>query len=92
MKALVRRKWREGEERVFPKSWCQPIWDNDALSIAAMKYAVAKGSHTLVPPGNFEHFSFMLRHSDQAFLEPMNEAEWTMLRHEAKSIQNEMIF
>lgn len=92
MKALIRRKWRQDEERPFPKSWCQPIWGDEALGIAAMKYAVAKGSHTLVPPGNFEHFSFMLRHADRAFAEPMTEAEWTMLRHEAKTVQDEMIF
>lgn len=92
MKALIRRKWRQGEEHLFPKSWCQPIYDDEALGIAAMKYAVAKGAHTLVPPGNFEHFSFMLRHADRAFTEPMTSEEWSMLRREAKTVKEEMIF
>lgn len=92
MKTLVRRMWREGEERVYPKSWCQPLWGNEALSLAAMKYAVAKGAQTLVPPGNIEHFTFMLDHVDRAFTEPMTNAEWEMLRHEAQEAQNEMIF
>ena len=92
MKSLVRRKWREGEERVYPKSWCQPIWGNDALSLAAMKYAAHKGAATLVPPGNFEHFSFMLDHVDKAFREPLTDAEWVMLRGEAEQARNELIF
>lgn len=92
MKSLVRRRWREGEERIYPKSWCQPIWGNEALSVAAMKYAVLKGAHTLVPPGNYEHFSFMLEHVDQAFTEPMTQAEWEMLRGEVGDAANELIF
>ncbi len=92
MKSLVRRQWREGEERLYPKSWCQPIWGNDALSIAAMKYAVLKGANTLVPPGNYEHFSFMLKHADVSFTQPMTEEEWDMLRQEAKAAANELIF
>lgn len=92
MKSLVRRKWREGEEHVYPKSWCQPIWGNEALSVAAMKYAVLKGAQTLVPPGNFEHFTFMLNHVDKCYGEALTEEEWTMLRREAKEAANELIF
>ncbi len=57
-----------------------------------MKYAVLKGSDTLVPPGNYEHFAFMLDHVDESFLEPMTDAEWAMLRREAKAAENELIF
>ncbi len=92
MKALVRRKWREGEERTYPKSWCQPIWGDDALGVAAMKYAVLKGAHTLVPPGNFEHFSFMIKHVDASYTQPLTEKEWAMLRSEAAAVADELIF
>ncbi len=92
MKSLVRRQWRDGEARPYPKSWCQPLWGDDPLSVAAMKYAVLKGSNTLVPPGNYEHFSFMLAHADEAFESPMTEEEWAMLRREAKAAENELIF
>ncbi len=92
MKSLVRRRWRDGEARPYPKSWCQPLWGDEALSVAAMKYAVLKGAHTLVPPGNLEHFSFMLNHVDQCYREPMTEAEWAMLRSEAEAVKNELIF
>lgn len=92
MKALVRRQWRDGEARPYPKSWCQPIWGDEALGVAAMKYAVLKGANTLVPPGNFEHFSFMLAHADESFLNPLTEEEWALLRREAKAAESELIF
>ncbi len=92
MKSLVTRKWREGEERPYPKSWCKPIWGNEALSVAAMKYAVLKGAQTLVPPGNFEHFSFMLAHADECFTKPLTEDEWALLRREAGNAADELIF
>lgn len=92
MKALVRRNWREGEARPYPKSWCQPIWGDEALGLAAMKYAVLKGAHTLVPPGNFEHFSFMLDHVNACYAEALTDEEWAMLRREAKEAEKEMIF
>jgi predicted aldo/keto reductase-like oxidoreductase len=92
MKSLVRRNWRDGEARPYPKSWCQPIWGDEALGVAAMKYAVAKGADTLVPPGNIEHFTFMLEHADECYNQPMTEDEWAMLRREAKAAEKELIF
>jgi predicted aldo/keto reductase-like oxidoreductase len=92
MKSLVRRNWRDGELRTYPKSWCQPIWGDEALGVAAMKYAVAKGADTLVPPGNIEHFTFMLEHVDECYNQPMTEDEWAMLRREAKAAEKELIF
>ncbi|MCE5343381.1 MAG: aldo/keto reductase [Eubacteriales bacterium] len=92
LKSLVRRKWREGEARPYQKSWCQPIWGDDALGVAAMKYAVLKGAQTLVPPGDFEHFSFMLHHADECYAEALTDEEWAMLRCEAKEAEKELIF
>ena len=92
MKSLVRRKWRSYEAKPYPKSWCQPIWSNEALGVAAMKYAVLKGAQTLVPPGNFEHFTFMLDHVDICYSEALTDEEWAMLRREAKEVANDLIF
>ena len=91
MKTLIYRTWREGEERIYPKSWCKPITGNDALRVAGMKYGLFKGAATLIPPGNFECFSFMLDHIDQA-LEPLTEEEWELLRREAELVKKELIF
>ena len=92
MKSLVRRKWQEGEARPYPKSWCQPIWGNEPLGVAAMKYAVLKGAQALVPPGDFEHFSFMLDHADECYSEALTEVEWKMLRLEASEVASNLIF
>jgi hypothetical protein len=38
-----------------------------------MKYGLAKGAATLVPPGNSEHFQFMLDHIDECLDHPLND-------------------
>ena len=92
LKTLVRRKWREGEERVYPKSWCQPIYGNEALGLAAMKYAVLKGADTLVPPGDTEHLGFMLNNIGKAYSELLTEEERALLHSEAILVKDELIF
>lgn len=92
MKTLIHRKWFEGEERVYSKSWCKPIFGNDALAIAGMKYGIHKGAATLVPPGNFEHFNFMLDHIGECLANPLSQEEWNLLREEANSVKPHMIF
>lgn len=92
MKTLIHRKWRAGEESAYPKSWCKPIYGNEALGVAGMKYGLHKGAVSLVPPGNFEHFRFMLDHIDTCLREPLTEEEWAMLRREAAAVREEMIF
>lgn len=92
MKTLVHRAWVDGDDRdAFPKSWCKPISGNDALGIAAMKYSIAKGAATLIPPGNWESFSFMLDHIDEA-MAPLTQAEWGLLRQEAEAVREYPIF
>ncbi len=91
MKTLILRLWDEGEERLFPKSWCKPV-DDEALGIAAMKYGLHKGAHTLVPPGNFHHFTFMLDHIDACQNALLTDAEWKLLRDTAKTVDDRMIF
>ena len=92
MKTMVHRRWFEGEERVYPKSWCKPIVGNDALTIAAMKYGLFKGAATLVPPGDFEHFNFMLDHIEECLSDALSPEEWTMLRQEAEKVRDHLIF
>jgi len=92
MKTLIYRRWREGEQRTYPKSWCRPIYGNEALGVAAMKYGLYKGAATLVPPGNYEHFCFMLDHIEECMKHPLTETEWALLRKEASAVREEMIF
>ena len=91
MKCLVSRMWREGEPKVYPKSWCRPIFDNPRLAVLGMKYGFHKGGQILVPPGNFDSFNFMINHLEEA-MEPLSDEELSYLREEAELIRDEMIF
>ncbi len=83
MKAMIERGWLETDDRSrFPKSWCKPIYEAQ-LTIAAIKYALHKGAHTLVPPGNFEHFTFLVENIDECIKNPITGEELEMLRKEA---------
>ena len=80
IKSLAHRKWEAGEARVYPKSWCKTIYGDDRLGICAMKYALHRGADTLVPPGNFEQFSFMLKHIDECVAHPLDEEDMKYLK------------
>ncbi len=92
MKTMVDRQWRSGEEKVYPNSWCRPIFDNDKLLILAARYGVAMGADVMVPPGNFEFFNFMYKHQDEIWGEPLTEEELLYLKAEAFKIKDELIF
>lgn len=92
MKTMVDRMWRDNEPKVYPKSWCRPIFDNDRLAIAGMKYGLYKGGASLVPPGNFEHFLFMLKHIDECLANPLTDKDLAYLKEEAARIKDELIF
>ena len=80
IKTLAHRKWHDGEERRYPKSWCKTIYDDDRLGIAAMKYALNLGADTLIPPGNFEQFQYMVKHIDKCVANPLNENDIEYLK------------
>lgn len=95
LKGLIHRAWKSPQERQesrFPKSWCMPFENNDALAIAALKYTHSLGPDTLIPPGNFESFSFMVDHIDQVLDEPLTEEERALLSQELKNIDGHFFF
>ncbi len=87
MKSLIHRAWEEGErdKSNFLKSWCKPISQNDILGIAAVKYALEMGADTIVPPGNFESFSFVVNHAREIFT-PITSQEKAILQQELLAI------
>jgi len=92
MKTLILRKWLPDEEKTYPKSWCKPIAGNDRLAVAAMKYGLSKGGDTLIPPGNIEHFNFMLDHIDECLDQPLSPEDLAYLREEGEKVKDQLIF
>lgn len=95
MKTLIHRAWINEEERIgsdFPKSWCKPISDNVDLGIAAIKYTLSMGADAVVPPGNFESFSFVVDHIDECLNTPLTEKERALLADELKKIDGQYFF
>lgn len=91
IKTLVERKWRDGETRTFPKSWCKPVWNEEPLAVAAMKYGLEKGAAILIPPGNIAHQRFMVDHID-ACQGPLTDEERALLNAAAYKVKGETIF
>jgi aryl-alcohol dehydrogenase-like predicted oxidoreductase len=91
IKALAHRKWHEDEERAYPKSWCKTIYNDDRLGICALKYALYRGVDSLIPPGNFEQFCFVLKHIDECIANPLNEEDIQYLKASMPG-DNEHIF
>jgi RPA family protein len=95
MKAFIHRAWLDEDERKasrFPKSWCMPITDDDAFTLAALKYAFSLGIDTLVPPGNFENFSFAVEHAEECLANPLNDADMALLRGRLPEIEGHEFF
>ena len=95
MKTLIHRAWHDDAERYasrFPKSWCMPISGDDRLGIAAVKYTLSLGADAVVPPGNFESFSFVVEHIDECLKNPLTEDDVAFLKEELKKIDGRYFF
>ena len=92
MKSMIERAWSDTEDRYtskYPKSWCKPF-DVDTqteLLTAAVKYALSLGVDTIVPPGNYHHFSFAVEHIDEMIDHPITEEERTMLKEHLETVR-----
>ena len=83
MKAFIHRAWLDKEECLksgFHKSWCKPIINDEKFLLAAMKYTLSIGADTLIPPGNFHHFSFAVEHIDECLANPLTEEDVEYLK------------
>lgn len=84
MKAFVERAWNSKEEKLqspFPKSWCKPFdTEDEAFGMAMMRHALRLGADILVPPGNFESFSFGVEHIEACLAEPFGPKDEAILQ------------
>lgn len=95
MKTLIHRAWINDDEKHqsrFLKSWCKPISENEELGIAAIKYTLSLGADAVVPPGNFESFSFVVEHIEECLANPLNEADRELLKKELVKIDGRYFF
>lgn len=96
MKSLIERAWNNEEERhasPYPKSWCKPFSVEDAaLRVAGMKYALEMGADVLVPPGNFENFSFMVEHNGEVTGSPLTDEERELLVQRFEQVKDRPFF
>ena len=81
-----------GERRKFPKAWYKSIFDNDDLGKAAIKYSLYKGAHTIVPPGNFGQFSFVVENIDECVDNPLNDGDMKILNAELENVKDNHLF
>ena len=96
MKQLIERRWvnsDEGKSSPFPKSWCKPIdLDNKELRLAAMKYTLSLGADTLIPPGDFVNFSFVVENIDECLKNPLTEDDLTLLKQSYEKVKDYPFF
>lgn len=95
MKAFIHRAWIDHEECLksgFHKSWCKPIINDERFLVAAMKYTLSLGADTLVPPGNFHHFSFAVEHIDECLEHPLTQEDLEYLTQRLPEIQGHYFF
>lgn len=95
MKTLIHRAWKSQEERnnsSYTKSWCKPISGNEELSLAALKYTLSLGAHAVVPPGNFEQFSFIVEHIEDCINNPLSLLDRKLLEDELIKIDGQYFF
>lgn len=72
LKALAKRKWKEGEERAWPKCWYAPVDTAEEASLA-LRFALSKPITAAVSPGQFELYDWACQ-AAEAFI-PLSEEE-----------------
>ena len=97
MKSMIERAWKGDEDRYtskYPKSWCKPfdIEEQPELLAAAVKYALSLGVDTIIPPGNYHHFSFAVNHIDEMIENPITKEEKALLQEHLEKVREYPIF
>ena len=94
MKSMTERAWDndidKDAQKKYNKCWYKPF-DTDTdqkLLIAALKYAISLGVDTIVPPGNFDHFSFAVNNIENVLKNPISEEELSLLKAHLKKVEN----
>ena len=58
----------------------------------ADRLALSLGVDTLIPPGNFDNFSFAVEHIDECLANPLNDADLAFLNEKRKIFRGKEFF
>lgn len=96
LKSMIHRAWltpAEKEASRYAKSWCKPFDPSqERLALAAIRYTLSLGADAIVPPGDFEHFSFAVEHIEECLASPLDDADRALLEAELPAVRAHMIF
>ena len=97
MKSMIDRAWfgeAEKQASKYPKSWCRPF-DTETereLLTAAVKFAFSLGVDAIIPPGNFDHFSFAVEKHEEILAHPFGEEDRQLLLRHLEAVKKYPFF
>ncbi len=83
LKALAKRKWKEGEERKWTKCWYSPV-DNSDEAALALRFVLSKPITAAVSPGHAELLWWACDAADQ--FKPLSKEESTEISRLSEDI------
>lgn len=83
LKTLAKRKWAEGEERVWPKCWYRPV-ETYEEAVQAVRFTLSKPVTAAVSPGHAQLLWWMC--DAAAHLRPLSAHEEEALAEQARSL------
>lgn len=83
IKAMAHRRWQEGEERTFQKTWYRPV-DDIELADLALRFTLSKDITAAIPPGEAQLFRMALDIAED--FRPLDDAELARLASIAKGV------
>ena len=97
MKSMIERAWMDEAEKQasgYPKSWCRPFDTGTQADLltAAVKFAYSLGVDAVVPPGNFDHFSFAVKHCGEILAHPLDDMDRALLEAHLEKVKDHPFF
>ena len=90
MKALAHRKWKQDEEKTYPKTWYKPIFDDDKLASKALRFTLTRDVSVALSPGDARMLRLGLDIIEDKDKIKLSETELVKLKERAQ--QTEPIF
>lgn len=84
LKALARRKWKEGENKKWPKCWYAPV-DNPEEAALALRFTLSKPITAAVSPGHAELLWWACDAADK--FKPLSEEEVAAVKRLSEGLE-----